>query len=41
MPPDNGRIATALFRRTERLEWLHVHETSLPPSVTTADQFDF
>lgn len=40
-PPDNARIATVLFRRTERLEWLHVHETWLPPSVTTADQFDF
>lgn len=36
-PPDNGRIATALFADNgEKLHWLHVHETWLPADVMAA-----
>jgi hypothetical protein len=40
-PPDNGRVATVLFSNSEPLRWLHVHETWLPESVTSAAPFDF
>ncbi|MBT8446810.1 MAG: hypothetical protein HKO62_08775 [Gammaproteobacteria bacterium] len=40
-PPDNGRVATVLFARRERLTWLHVHETWLPADVMAAGPFDF
>ncbi|MDJ0926806.1 MAG: DUF4440 domain-containing protein [Gammaproteobacteria bacterium] len=40
-PADNGRLATALFRRGPSLEWLHVHETWLPEAVMTAGPYDF
>ena len=40
-PPDNGRLATALFRRGPPLEWLHVHETWLPEAVMAAGPYDF
>lgn len=39
-PPDNGRIATALFRVDDSavngLRWVHVHETWLPEPVVRA-----
>lgn len=41
-PPDNGRAATAVFRRSESgLRWVHVHETWLPAEVMAAGPFDF
>jgi hypothetical protein len=40
-PPDNGRIATALFQTGERLRWQHVHETWLPADVMRAGPYDF
>ena len=40
-PPNNGRLATVLFRQTERLEWLHVHETWLPTDVMSVGPYDF
>jgi len=41
-PPDNGRVASALFRiEGERLTWLHVHETWLPEELVLEDAFDF
>ncbi len=40
-PPDNGRISTVLFDRSEPLQWLHVHETWLPESITAAAKYDF
>ncbi len=40
-PPDNGRITTALFRRGEKLQWVHVHETWLPEAVMAAGPYDF
>lgn len=41
-PPNNGRISTVLFRdEGERLRWLHVHETWLPPEVMAAGPYDF
>ena len=40
-PPDNGRVATVLLRGTEPLEWLHVHETWLPPETMSAGPYDF
>ena len=40
-PPDNGRLATVIFNKTEPLQWLHVHETSMPESVQAAGPFDF
>lgn len=40
-PSDNGRIATVLFRSTDRLRWLHIHETWLPKSVMDAGPYDF
>lgn len=39
--PDNGRISTVLFRRSPRLEWLHVQETWLPEAVMAAGPYDF
>lgn len=40
-PPDNGRIATVIFKKTEPLQWLHVHETWMPESVQKRGPFDF
>jgi hypothetical protein len=40
-PPDNARIATVLFRRSEPLTWLHVHETWMPRDVKAAGPYDF
>ena len=40
-PPDNGRLATVLFRQDQGLRWLHVHETWLPRSVMEAGPYDF
>ncbi len=41
-PPDNGRTATVVFvDRGDCLQWLHVHETWLPPQVMAAGPFDF
>jgi len=40
-PPDNGRVASVLFRRAEGLRWLHVHETWLPEEVMRAGPYDF
>ena len=41
IPPDNGRVATALFRVNRRFQWLHVHETWLPTDVMAAGPYDF
>ncbi len=40
-PPDNGRRATVLFRARDRLTWLHIHETWLPPDVMAQGPYDF
>ncbi len=40
-PPDNARIATVLFRKEDRLRWLHIHETWMPPEVMAAGPYDF
>ena len=40
-PPDNARVATVVFRHTEPLKWLHVHETWLPEDVAAAGPYDF
>lgn len=40
-PPDNGRVATVLFRVSKTLTWLHVHETWLPQNVMEAGPYDF
>lgn len=40
-PPDNSRIATVIFKKTDPLTWLHVHETWMPESVQAAGSFDF
>ena len=42
-PPDNGRIATVLFRATPNcpLLWLHVHETWLPRETMERGPYDF
>ena len=40
-PPDNARLATVIFRKTEPLAWLHVHETWMPESIQVAGPFDF
>ena len=40
-PPDNGRVATVLFKGPEPLQWLHVHETWLPPDEMAAGPYDF
>lgn len=40
-PPDNGRLATVLFRCSEPLTWLHIHETWLPPEIMSAGPYDF
>lgn len=40
-PPENARIATVIFARSQSLQWLHVHETWLPESVASAGPYDF
>lgn len=40
-PPDNARLATVIFKKSEPLQWLHVHETWMPESVQKAGPFDF
>jgi hypothetical protein len=40
-PPDNGRVATVLFRDGRPLQWLHIHETWLPESIARAGPYDF
>ncbi len=40
-PPDNGRLATVLFAFSDPLQWLHIHETWLPPDVLAAGPYDF
>jgi len=43
-PPDNGRIATVVFAvdgPSEKLTWLHIHETWLPDEVIAAGPYDF
>jgi len=39
-PPDNGRLATVIFKKTEPLQWLHVHETWMPESIQKAGPFN-
>lgn len=40
-PPDNARLATVLFDRSDGLHWLHVHETWLPAEQMAAGPYDF
>jgi hypothetical protein len=40
-PPDNGRVATVLFKGPEPLKWLHIHETWMPPEIMSAGPYDF
>lgn len=40
-PPDNGRVATVVFKKGERLRWLHIHETWVPPEQMAAGPYDF
>jgi len=40
-PPDNARVASAIFRSGESLKWLHVHETWLPKAMMEAGPYDF
>lgn len=40
-PINNGRLATVLFKRSEPLKWLHIHETWLPPDIMSAGPYDF
>ena len=40
-PPDNGRVATVVFKQSEPLKWLHVHETWLPEPIMAAGPYDF
>jgi hypothetical protein len=40
-PPDNARIASVIFDRTQPLQWIHVHETWLPESIASAGPYDF
>lgn len=38
---NNGRVSTALFATGDKLKWLHIHETWMPPEKTPAKAFDF
>jgi len=40
-PPDNGRLATVIFKKAGPLQWLHVHETWMPEIVQKAGPFNF
>ena len=40
-PPDNGRVATVVFEKGDRLRWLHIHETWVPPGRMAAGPYDF
>jgi len=39
--PNNGRIVSAIFKISQPLEWLHIHETWLPEAIQMADKYDF
>ncbi len=39
--PNNGRIASVIFKISQPLEWLHIHETWLPEAIQLADKYDF
>ena len=40
-PPDNARISSVVFKQSESLQWLHVHETWMPESIASAGPYDF
>ncbi|MEE9345413.1 MAG: nuclear transport factor 2 family protein [Methylococcales bacterium] len=40
-PPDNGRVATVVFKIDNPLKWVHIHETWLPKTVMASDKYDF
>ena len=40
-PPDNGRIATVVFKIDNPLRWVHIHETWLPKAVMALNKYDF
>ena len=37
---DNGRVATVIFKKTEPLRWLHVHETMISEYIVKTERFD-
>jgi|TARA_B110000091_G_C13673704_1_gene414875 hypothetical protein len=39
--PDNGRVTTVIFKKTEPLRWLHVHETLISEYVGKTKPFDY
>ena len=39
--PNNGRIASAVFKTNQPLEWIHIHETWLPEVIQKADNYHF
>ncbi len=41
IPPDNGRLASALIHCGDDIQWLHVHESWLPKPVMEAGPYDF
>jgi len=40
-PPDNGRIATVIFKTGDPLSWVHIHETWLPKAAMASENYDF
>jgi hypothetical protein len=40
-PPDNGRVVTVIFKSSDPLRWVHIHETWLPKVVMASDNYDF
>lgn len=40
-PPDNGRIATVVFKSGDPLQWVHIHETWLPETIIATGDYNF
>ena len=40
-PPNNARMASIIFKQTDRLEWFHCHETWLPDAIASAGPYNF
>ncbi|MEE9413267.1 MAG: hypothetical protein V3V22_09480 [Methylococcales bacterium] len=40
-PPDNGRVATVVFKSGDPLKWMHIHETWLPKARMVSENYEF
>ena len=40
-PANNARLASVLFKESQALKWLHVHETRIPEQIDDKSLYDF